>query len=246
MTSELDDPVVIDFPLRGEGWMAVTTPATRVPSHGTDLLGQRYAYDLLKVDARRGAHFHPAGTLRGAILGGRTRESYAWGEPVFAPFDAEVVAASDGMAEREWIHPARELGRSLHNAVTFSPEKIPVILGNHVLLRAGGGASAVSGARQHEQIYAGFAHFAPGSVAVHVGQRVAAGDLLGRVGHTGNSTSPHLHFQLMDSADLMTARGIPCAFRAYEVERDGAWVPVTAGIPGRRERIRSVGAEPAE
>jgi hypothetical protein len=239
MTSELDDPVVIDFPLRGEGWMAVTTPATRVPSHGTDLLGQRYAYDLLRVDRRRGVHFHPAGTLRGAVLGGRTRESYAWGEPVHAPFDAEVVAASDGMAEREWIHPARELGRALRSAVTFSPEKIPSILGNHVLLRASSDAMP-TGAGTRAAVYAGFAHFAPGSLAVSVGQRVSAGDLLGRVGHTGNSTSPHLHFQLMDSPDLMTARGIPCAFRAYEVERDGAWEPVTAGIPGRRERIRSV------
>ena len=36
-------PVVVDFPLRGENWMAVTTPAHRVPSHGTDMLGQRYA-----------------------------------------------------------------------------------------------------------------------------------------------------------------------------------------------------------
>ena len=53
MDRALDDPVVVDFPLRGEGWMAVTTPAHRVPSHGTDMLGQRYAYDLLKVDGEK-------------------------------------------------------------------------------------------------------------------------------------------------------------------------------------------------
>ena len=97
MELTLDDPVVVDFPLRGEGWMAVTTPAHRVPSHGTDMLGQRYAYDLLKVDDRPGVHFHPAGTLRGNLIGGRTRESYAWGAPIHAPFDAEVVQAVDGV-----------------------------------------------------------------------------------------------------------------------------------------------------
>ena len=230
MERTLDDPLVVDFPLRGEGWMAVTTPAHRVPSHGTDMLGQRYAYDLLKVDDRPGAQFHPAGALRGNLIGGRTRDCYAWGAPIHAPLDAEVVRAVDGVSEREWIHPAQELFHMIKNAATFTPEKLPSILGNHVILRAG-------------DVFAALVHMAPGSVAVAEGQHVATGDVLGRVGHTGNSTAPHLHFQLMDSDDPMTARGIPCAFRAYEVERDGVWVPVANGIPGRRERIRSV--EPA-
>jgi murein DD-endopeptidase MepM/ murein hydrolase activator NlpD len=214
--------------------MAVTTPATRVPSHGTDMLGQRYAYDLLKVDRRRGVNFHPTGPLRGLIFGGRTSECYAWGASVHAPFDGEVVRASDGMPERDWIYPVREAARMIRNGLTFEPSKIPSILGNHVLLRSSDGT-----------VYAGFAHLAPGTVAVAEGQRVSTGDLLGRVGHTGNSTSPHLHFQLMDSPDLMSARGIPCAFREYEVERDGAWVPVSNGIPGRRDRIRSIEAAPS-
>jgi len=209
--------------------MAVTTPATRVPSHGTDMLGQRFAYDLLKVDRRKGVNFHPKGPLRGLILGGRTSECYAWGASIHAPFDGEVVRASDGMLERDWIYPVREAARMIRNGLTFEPSKIPSILGNHVLIRSGDGT-----------VYAGFAHLAPGTVAVVEGQRVSTGDLIGRVGHTGNSTSPHLHFQLMDSPDLMSARGIPCAFREYEVERDGVWVRVTNAIPGRRDRIRSI------
>lgn len=38
----------------------------------------------------------------------------------------------------------------------------------------------------------------------------------------------------------MTAQGIACAFRAYEIERDGEWVRVNNGIPGGRDRIRSI------
>ena len=72
----------------------------------------------------------------------------------------------------------------LKNALTFRPSRLPLILGNHVIARSG-------------EIFAGFAHLAPGSVAVVEGQTVAAGEILGRVGHTGNSTAPHLHFQLM-------------------------------------------------
>jgi murein DD-endopeptidase MepM/ murein hydrolase activator NlpD len=82
----------------------------------------------------------------------------------------------------------------------------------------------------------------PGSVAVEAGQTVLRGDLLGRVGHTGNSTSPHLHFQLMDSPELITAKGVPCAFRAYEVLRDGGWERVENGVPRKVDRIRYLAA----
>jgi murein DD-endopeptidase MepM/ murein hydrolase activator NlpD len=64
--------------------------------------------------------------------------------------------------------------------------------------------------------------------------------MIGRVGHTGNSTVPHLHFQLMDSADPLKARGVPCAFREYLVDRDDRWERLESGIPRRHERIRSV------
>ncbi len=43
------EPITVDFPLRGE-WVAGTTPAERIPSHGTDALGQRYAYDFLRIE----------------------------------------------------------------------------------------------------------------------------------------------------------------------------------------------------
>jgi hypothetical protein len=224
---ELDSPVIVEFPLRGEGWMAVTTPAARIPSHGVDILGQRYAYDFVKVDDRPGIHVHPTSTLMASTIGGRTSECYAWGASIHAPFDGEVVAAVDGVAERGWINPFREAARMIWTGITFSPAKIPSILGNHVILRAG-------------EVYAGFAHLAPGTLAVEPGQRVRTGDLLGRVGHTGNSTSPHLHFQLMDSADLMSAHGIAAAFTAYEVRDDDGWRRIEHGVPGPRERIRSV------
>ena len=42
MTSELEGATVVDFPLRGERWVAVNAPGDRIPSHGTDQLGQRY------------------------------------------------------------------------------------------------------------------------------------------------------------------------------------------------------------
>ena len=225
---ELDDPVVVELPLRGE-WTVERTPADRIPSHGTDLLGQRYAYDLVRTDHRRGFHVHPAGTLRWLLLGGRTRDSYGWGQPVRAALDGVIVQAVDGVGERQWIHLVRESWLAVKTTVRFARGGLdPIRLaGNHVIMAAGA-------------TYALYAHLAPGSVAVTSGQRVRVGEVLGRVGHTGNSTAPHLHFHLMDSPDPLQAGGIPCAFAAYLVERDGQWQRVERGIPHRRERIRSV------
>jgi Peptidase family M23 len=225
------DPVVVDFPLRGEGWVAGTSPADRIPSHGTDMLGQRYAFDFIRVDGRRRLHYHPASLLRTLVLGVPTRECYAWGQPVHAMLDGEVVAAVDGVTERSRVHPVREAIRALAAALTFRADRLPSILGNHVVISSSG-------------VYAGFVHLAPGSVAVREGEVVRAGDVIGRVGHTGNSTSPHLHVQLMDAADPTVAAGVAMAFRAYDVFRDDAWQAVGNGIPGKADRIRSVVGDP--
>ena len=51
--------------------------------------------------------------------------------------------------------------------------------------------------------------------AVKVGQRVVAGDPLGAVGSSGNSTAEHLHFEVhmgreaVDPAPFMAAHGAP-------------------------------------
>lgn len=229
MPGELDHPTVVELPLRGE-WTVERTPADRIPSHGTDVLGQRYAYDFIRTDDRAGSHVHPAGTLRWLTIGGRTRDCYGWGEPVHAAAGGEVVDAVDGVPERRWMHVVRESWAVLRTTLRYGSGRRPIdargLAGNHVIVRSDG-------------VFALYAHLAPGSVGVARGQRISAGDVIGRVGHTGNSTAPHLHFQLMDSADAPRSRGIACAFAGYLVERDGRWEQVRNGIPGRQERVRS-------
>lgn len=87
----------------------------------------------------------------------------AYDAEVFAPCGGRVAAAVDGLPDQT------------PGVLRYGP-----LYGNHVTLDTGTETVVL-------------AHLRPGSVAVAVGDRVRAGQLLGRVGNSGNSSEPHLH-----------------------------------------------------
>ena len=93
--------------------------------------------------------------------------------------------------------------------------------------------------KRDADVYALLALLKTGSIAVGDGQPLSAGQQLAAVGHSGHSSEPHLHFQLMDDADLATARGVPCNFFEYEELRDGLWHKVQGCVPHLSHPIRS-------
>lgn len=228
-----DQPAtVVAFPLRGE-WTAVNTPAERVPSHGTDQLGQRFAFDFLRIDwASEGFRFHAQSTLRYAVVGVPLDACFGWAASIHAPFEGVVTASSDGWPERSRVHMLRDLAVVLRNASRFDPNAADLrpLLGNHLILR-----DAAS------NVHALVAHARCGSVRAAAGDRVMRGQHVADVGHSGNSTAPHLHFQLMDGPDLRTAQGLPCAFAEYDVHDGNAWQRVNDQVPGKRQRLRFEG-----
>lgn len=231
-----EDTATVEFPLRGE-WTAVRTPAYRVPSHGTGMFGQRYAFDFVRAKWEPSMRFSSKSRFRQLYGLVPADDFYAWAQPVCAPFDGEVVMVRDGWPDIMNVNTFRDTVHSLRLTYSFmrapSPRSIDIrrIAGNCVVVHA-------------ERCSAFLAHLRSGSVSVEEGQHLLAGDPIGEVGNSGNTTAPHLHFQIMKGDDPFTGAGLPCRFRFYERCRDEAWESVTDGIPGRLERIRYTGEPP--
>lgn len=225
--NEIDKPIIVGFPLRGE-WLAPNTPGKKIPSHGTDQLGTRYAYDFLQVDwERKGWPSYGVHWLRYFLLGVPLNKCYCWGQEVYAPFDGVIVKAEDGYKERARAHFLSDSFVAVKSAYAFNPGKgnIQSVAGNYILMKCS------------NDVYAVLVHLQKGSIRVSVGQSVKKGEVLGKVGHSGNSFFPHLHFQLMDSSDILSAKGLPCAFEQYNLFKDGEWKEVYNGIPTDKDRI---------
>ena len=115
------------------------------------------------------------------------------GEPVHAVADGAVVTVVDGIPDE----PVGELGGS-GLVITWE-----TISGNRVVVDMGGGR------------YAWYEHLENGSIGVQEGDTVSRGQVLGRVGNSGNTSHPHLHFAVTDSPVLGQGRGVPYRFRCF-------------------------------
>jgi murein DD-endopeptidase MepM/ murein hydrolase activator NlpD len=77
-------------------------------------------------------------------------------------------------------------------------------------------------------------HMIPGSVKVKAGDRVEVGQPIGRVGNSGRSTMPHIHFHV-NSDDGGRPIGLPAAF--VEVYVNDRWRP--RALPVRGDEVRN-------
>lgn len=223
----MEDPITIEFPLRGE-WQAPTTPANRIPSHGTNRMGLRYAFDFLQVDPENQNRFYDTSTLQFLLFGVPLEKCYCYGKSIYAPTNGEIIAITDGLSERKRVHWLRESIIGIKKSLTFNEktDDFSIIAGNYIIMKCS------------NDVYLAFVHLKENSISVSMHERVQTGTLLGKVGHSGNSTSPHLHFQVMDSSNLKSANGLPCQFKSYEIYQNHTWKTVHNQIPSNKDRIR--------
>lgn len=136
----------------------------------------------------------------------RVEDFYAWGQSVLAPHDGEVVAVVNDLPD---------------NALGLKDERNPA--GNHV------------GIQIAPDRFVFLGHLQRGSISVKPGDRVVAGQTLGRCGNSGNSDHPHVHMHLQDQRVLGTGNGHMPVFADIKVELSGkvfehvTW-PLTRGL----------------
>ncbi|MEO7251811.1 MAG: M23 family metallopeptidase, partial [Arenimonas sp.] len=138
--------------------------------------------------------------------GGRRNEDYyCFGKPVLAPAAGKVLEVVDGTSDNV---PGQ-----------MNPK---TVTGNRVIINHGSSEYSV------------LAHLRNGSLRVKSGDTVQAGDRVGDCGNSGNSSEPHLHYQLQDGPAFGTSAGLPAQFSNYVADDK----PVARGEPTRGQRIR--------
>ena len=204
-------PLVIGAPFRTGAWLAHNGPGQHRSSHWGSalvstqgaLIPQRYAIDFMGVD-------NDGRAVRGDFQKSVNEDWIGFGQEVLAAADGVVHAARDGVADNP---PLVELPR------TTSPSAEGTY-GNYVIIAAAG------------RTFVHYAHLQHNSVMVKTGQAVRRGQLLGRLGNSGNTNAAHLHFNVTDGPLAEGAQGVPFVFDAFE------WL-------GRTTAGRALGAEPS-
>jgi murein DD-endopeptidase MepM/ murein hydrolase activator NlpD len=121
------------------------------------------------------------------------RSYYSYGKAVLAVADGRVVTATENVpGHNEGFHPA----------VPITPETVG---GNAITLDLGGGQ------------FAHYLHLQPGSLRVKSGDLVRRGQILARIGNSGDARAPHLHFQVSTSSRLLAGEGVPYLIDQYRV-----------------------------
>jgi hypothetical protein len=184
--------VVIAPPLAAENLVAANGPSNTSP-HRRALIpvnGRAWISQRYAIDW---VEVYPDGkTYRGDPLDNKNYKIY--GSEIHSVADGVVTETKDGLPQ------------NVPNAEKMAvPMNFETIGGNHVIVDIGGGR------------FAFYAHMQPGSLRVKVGDKIKTGDVLGLVGNTGNSSEPHLHFDLCDASAMLACEGVPYALPTFSV-----------------------------
>lgn len=117
---------------------------------------------------------------------------YCYGKEVLAPAEGVVVAVYDHFSD------CRIIGGGQTDPSSSD------IGGNRIVIQHS----------EHE--FSTLCHLMPKSAAVRVGQPVRCGDIIARCGNSGNTSEPHLHFQVQNAKGFYSSIGLPIRFKSIK------------------------------
>jgi hypothetical protein len=181
-------PVVIGPPLRGRRWLAVGSCCDGPHRRSFQPVNGR-----LRLGQRFAIDWNGLNARRHIVVGNpdRNRSWVFYGKPVIAVADGLVVKAVDRFPNQVPNHQ--------------KPVTLRQADGNYVILSIGHGR------------FAFYAHLAPHSIRVHARERVHRGEVIGKLGNSGSSTGPHLHFQVMNRPSALDSNGLPFVYDRFRV-----------------------------
>jgi hypothetical protein len=182
--------IVIRPPLQGNGWLATT--ACCKPNVHRD---ERIAIDGVRIETGETFAVDWVKVKNDRLFDGdgkRVEQYYGFGEDVLAVADGTVVSIHDGMPDQTPF-------------VFMVPKSKSEYGGNNVMLEIA------------PSVFAWYAHLRQGSIMLKVGDAVKAGAPIAKLGNTGPSEGPHLHFGLIDKPDAIAARSLPFVFDSFSL-----------------------------
>jgi len=191
---EYKSPNQYDFPLKGS-WSAFGAPTLN--SHHRWVSIQEFAYDFLKMDKKGNTH---------KKNGSKFEHYYAYGEPIYSIGNGKVVSVLNTVKESSLLlnNDVESQDQRMNKIKTLQNELLKkgfeYILGNHVIIEHPNGE------------YSYYMHLKTESVNAKVGDNITKGQQIGKLGQSGMSSQPHLHFQLSDSPKILESRCLPIVF----------------------------------
>lgn len=162
------------------------------------LINQYYAIDVLGIDKKFRSTYKDGSKI--------SSDYFIYGSKVLACDDGTVITVKSDLPDAFKMGAVEKFIRNIGTQLT----------GNVVVIK------------HDDYTYSLYAHLKKGSIKVKPGDKVHAGQYIGNVGNSGNSSEPHLHFELCRfDPSAMTGLGLPFVVsKPLEGFEDHQYIPL--------------------
>jgi hypothetical protein len=132
----------------------------------------------------------------------KNEDFFCWGKPVLCPGDGKIVGVANNLPDNAFYEPP-PFDVDAH--IKDPENSMAKHFGNYLMVDHGNSEFSV------------LAHMQKGSVQTNVGDKVAKREMIGRIGTSGDSFSPHIHYQFQNGKSMLESEGLPSKFENFDL-----------------------------